>query len=78
LVYKIKVILKKNNPWTGSLFAIDMTREKSPDTVDLHSQWFYILKTAGLFQPKFGSNMDKPKCKKKSTVESESWGWVNF
>jgi len=22
----------------------------------------YTLKTAGLFQPKFGSNMDKPKC----------------
>jgi len=33
---------------------------------------------AGLFQPKFGSNMDKPKCwvknviEKKNTVESES------
>jgi len=35
------------------------------------------LKNAGLFQPKFGSNMDKPKCWvknviEKCTVESES------
>jgi len=35
-------------------------------------------KNAGLFQPKFGSNMDKPKCWVKNvidkyTVESESW-----
>jgi len=37
----------------------------------------YTLKYAGLFQPKFGSNMDKHKCWvknviKKITVESES------
>jgi len=35
-------------------------------------------KNAGLFQSKFGSNMDKPKCwvknaSKKNMVESESW-----
>jgi len=38
---------------------------------------FGTLNNAGLFQPKFGSNMDKPKCWvknviKKCTVESES------
>jgi len=37
----------------------------------------YTLKNDGLFQPKFGLNMDKPKCWvknviKKFTVESES------
>jgi len=36
------------------------------------------LKNAGLFQPKFGSNMNQPKCWiedviKKFTAESESW-----
>jgi len=36
-----------------------------------------FIKNAGLFQPKFGSNMDKPKCWVKNvitnfTVESES------
>jgi len=40
----------------------------------------YTLKNAGLFQLKFGSNMDKPKCWvknafKKCTVESESSNW---
>jgi len=43
----------------------------------------HTLKNAGLFQPKFGQNMDKPKCWvknviKKITVESESWSWVNI
>jgi len=37
----------------------------------------FFKKNAGLFQPKFGSNVDKPKCwvetaLKKITVESES------
>jgi len=31
--------------------------------VDLHT-----LKNAGLFQPKFGSNMDKPKCWVKNVI----------
>jgi len=43
----------------------------------------YTLQKAGLFQPKVGSNMDKPKCCvknviKKITIESESWSWVKF
>jgi len=32
------------------------------------------LKNAGLFQPKFGSNMDKPKCWVKN-VKNYSWKW---
>jgi len=33
----------------------------------------YTLKNAGLFQPKFGSNMDKPKCWVQNAIfESES------
>jgi len=28
----------------------------------------YTLKNAGLFQPKFGSNMDKPKCWVKNLI----------
>jgi len=28
----------------------------------------YTLKNAGLFQPKFGSNMDKPKCWVKNAI----------
>jgi len=31
-------------------------------------QQIYTLKNAGLFQPKFGSNMDKPKCWVKNVV----------
>jgi len=43
----------------------------------------HALKIAGLFQPKFGSNMDKPKCWVKNAiktfaVESESWSWVKI
>jgi len=43
----------------------------------------HTLNNAGLFQPKFGSNMDKSKCWVKNatktfTVESESRSWVNF
>jgi len=30
---------------------------------------FYTLKNAGLFQPKFGSNMDKPKFWVKNLIE---------
>jgi len=38
----------------------------------------HTLKNAGLFQPKFGSNMDQPKCWVKNAiikiiVERESW-----
>jgi len=44
--------------------------------MQLSVQNHYSLKNAGLFQPKCGSNMDKPKCwvKKsiKNVVESES------
>jgi len=29
----------------------------------------YTLKNAGLFQPKFGSNMDKPKCWVKNAIK---------
>jgi len=29
----------------------------------------YTLKNAGLFQPKFGSNMDKPKCWVKNVIK---------
>jgi len=44
---------------------------------------FYTLNNAGLFHPKFGSNMDKPKCWVKNaiekiTVEIESWSWVKI
>jgi len=28
----------------------------------------YTLNSAGLFQPKFGSNMDKPKCWVKNVI----------
>jgi len=43
----------------------------------------YTLKNAGLFEPKFGSNMDQPKCCvknviKQCSVESESWSWANI
>jgi len=42
----------------------------------------HTLKIAGLFQPKFGSNMDKPKSwvkmQLKCTVKSESWTWVKI
>jgi len=42
-----------------------------------------LVKNAGLFQPKFGSNMDKLKCWvknaiRKCTFESESWSWVKI
>jgi len=30
---------------------------------------FCTLKNAGLFQPKFGSNMDKPKCWVKNVIQ---------
>jgi len=48
-----------------------------PNVMSLSLCETYTLKNAGLFQAKFGSNMDKPKCwvknvKKKNTVESES------
>jgi len=32
------------------------------------SVWLYTLKNAGLFEPKFGSNMDKPKCWVKNAI----------
>jgi len=36
----------------------------------------YTLKNAGLFQPKFGSNMDKPKCWVKNAIKKMySWNW---
>jgi len=43
----------------------------------------HTLKNAVLFQPKFGSNMDKPKCWvknviKKMTAKSESLSWVKM
>jgi len=31
-------------------------------------QNLYTLKNTGLFQPKFGSNMDKPKCWVKNAI----------
>jgi len=33
---------------------------------------YYTLKNAGLFQPKFGSNMDKPKCCVKNAIKMYS------
>jgi len=30
---------------------------------------YYTLKNTGLFQPKFGSNMDKPKCWVKNVIK---------
>jgi len=30
--------------------------------------YIYTLKNAGMFQPKFGSNMDKPKCWVKNVI----------
>jgi len=45
--------------------------------IDINHYYVYTLNNAGLFQPKFGSNMDKSKCWvktviKKFAVESES------
>jgi len=33
-----------------------------------HMLDYYSRKNAGLFQPKFGSNMDKPKCGVKNVI----------
>jgi len=53
--------------------------------VALYESCLYVctLKNAGLFQPKFGSNLDERKCWvknaiKKCTVESESESWVQI
>jgi len=36
----------------------------------------FTLKNAGLFQPKFGSNMGKPKCwVEKCNEKNYSWKW---
>jgi len=36
----------------------------------------HTLNNAGLFQPKFGSNMDKSKCwVKNATKQIHSWKW---
>jgi len=40
------------------------------------SEITYTLKNSGLFQPKFGSNMDKSKCWVKMVIKKMySWKW---
>jgi len=62
--------LSKSTSALANLVPVGPPSEMSPlsDTTSL--EYYTLINAAGLFQPKFGSNMDKPKCWVKNAIKT--------
>jgi len=50
------------------ILTLNVTLNNTLQLIKYLHELYYTLKNAGLFQPKFGSNMDKPKCWVKNVI----------
>jgi len=53
------------------ILTLNVTLNNTLQLIKYLHELYYTLKNAGLFQPKFGSNMDKPKCWVKNVIKKK-------